>query len=42
VAGIAVRPVGAPATVAENGVTAFEDADTGPDPSGFEAVTLKV
>jgi hypothetical protein len=37
---VAVTPVGAPATVA--GVTAFDGAETGPDPPTVAAVTVNV
>jgi hypothetical protein len=38
--GVAVAPVGAPGTVA--GVTGLDDADAGPVPTAFVAVTVKV
>ena len=40
--GVALTPVGAPGTVELAGVTLFEDADAGPVPTEFVAVTVNV
>jgi hypothetical protein len=42
VAGVAVTPVGADGAVGASGATAFDCVETGPDPFGFAACTLKV
>ena len=42
VAATAVTPLGADGAVPPVGVTAFDGADTGPEPVGLEACTVKV
>jgi hypothetical protein len=38
----AVAPVGAPGADAPSGVTELDGADSGPEPAGFDACTMKV